>query len=112
MSAKTGPTPSTAADLATARERAEALSALIRHHDHLYYVLDRPEVSDEEYDRWFRELKALEEAHPELRTADSPTQRVGGAAVESFPTVEHAAPMLSLNLRNDTSGTLAAPTWS
>lgn len=96
MSSKTGPKHRTP----TPRERAEALSALIRRHDHLYYVLDRPEVSDEQYDAWFRELKALEEAHPELRSPDSPTQRVGGAAVESFPTVEHAAPMLSLESDN------------
>jgi DNA ligase (NAD+) len=96
MSPKSGKTPGKD----TPRERAEALSALIRRHDHLYYVLDRPEVSDEKYDAWFRELKALEEAHPELRSPDSPTQRVGGAAVESFPTVEHAAPMLSLESDN------------
>jgi len=100
MSSKTGPKSGKTPGKETPRERAEALSALIRRHDHLYYVLDRPEVSDEKYDAWFRELVALEEAHPELRTPDSPTQRVGGAAVESFPTVEHAAPMLSLESDN------------
>ncbi|HXU33464.1 MAG TPA: NAD-dependent DNA ligase LigA [Thermoanaerobaculia bacterium] len=96
MSPKTGRKSGTD----TPRERAEALSALIRRADHLYYVLDRPEVSDDQYDIWFRELVALEEAHPELRSRDSPTQRVGGAAVESFPTIEHAAPMLSLESDN------------
>src|SRR6185295_6657112 len=80
--------------------RAEQLRAEIRRHDHLYYVLDRPAISDEGYDRLFRELRALEEAEPSLRTPNSPTQRVGGAALESFPTVEHAAPMLSLESDN------------
>jgi DNA ligase (NAD+) len=77
--------------------RAEDLRKTIRHHDYLYHVLDAPEVSDEEYDRLFRELRALEEAHPRLRTTDSPTQRVGGSPLESFQTVEHVAPMLSLD---------------
>ncbi len=96
MSSKTGSTPANDSP----RERAEALSELIRRHDHLYYVLDRPEVSDEKYDAWYRELRSIEEAHPELVSPDSPTQRVGGVAVASFPTVEHAAPMLSLESDN------------
>jgi DNA ligase (NAD+) len=79
------------------KRRAEDLRVAIRHHDYLYHVLDAPEISDEEYDRLFRELRALEEAHPELCTTDSPTQRVGGSPLESFQTVDHVAPMLSLD---------------
>ncbi len=99
MTSKTG-SPSGPPSATDPRARAAELATLIRHHDHLYYVLDRPEVSDGQYDIWFRELTALEEAFPEARSADSPTQRVGGAPVESFPTVEHAAPMLSLESDN------------
>jgi len=84
-----------------AARRAEDLRAQIRHHDHRYYVLDAPEISDEAYDALFRELRAIEEAHPELVTPDSPTQRVSGAPLESFDTVEHAAPMLSLESDKD-----------
>jgi len=80
-----------------ARRRIEELREEIRRHDWLYYVKDAPEVSDAEYDRRFHELQELEEAFPELRTPDSPTQRVGGQPSEKFPTVEHAAPMLSLD---------------
>ncbi len=69
----------------------------IRRHDHAYYVLDRPEISDEEYDRLFDELRRLEQAHPELVTPDSPTQRVGGAPLPAFTQVRHAVPMLSLD---------------
>ncbi|HEX3127925.1 MAG TPA: NAD-dependent DNA ligase LigA, partial [Thermoanaerobaculia bacterium] len=65
--------------------------------DYLYYVKDRPEVSDEQYDKLYRELVALEEEHPDLITDDSPTQRVAGQPVSSLPTIEHAAPMLSLD---------------
>jgi DNA ligase (NAD+) len=72
------------------------LRAAIRHHDYLYYVEDRPEISDEEYDRLYHELVALETKFPELVTEDSPTQRVAGRPLTAFPTVEHAAPMLSL----------------
>jgi DNA ligase (NAD+) len=78
------------------RERIEHLRDEIRRHDYLYYVLDRPEISDAEYDALFEELVRLEAAHPELVTDDSPTQRVGGAPVAAFPTVRHRAPMLSL----------------
>jgi DNA ligase (NAD+) len=77
--------------------RAEELRALLHHHGHAYYVLDRPEISDAEYDRLFNELKALEAAHPELVTPDSPTQRVGGAVAEGFASVEHRVAMLSLD---------------
>ena len=83
-------------DRTKAEERIAKLRTEIRHHDYLYYVKDAPEISDEQYDKLYRELVALEEAHPELVTPDSPTQRVAGAPVDSFPTIEHAAPMLSL----------------
>jgi DNA ligase (NAD+) len=79
-----------------AAKRIAKLRSAIRHHDFLYYVEDRPEVSDEEYDRLYRELVALEEKFPDLVSEDSPTQRVAGRALEAFPTIEHAAPMLSL----------------
>jgi DNA ligase (NAD+) len=84
-----------------ARERIEKLRRQIRRHDHLYYVMDAPEISDAEYDRLFHELEELEDEHPDLRTEDSPTQRVGGQPVDRFPTVEHAAPMLSLDSSAD-----------
>jgi DNA ligase (NAD+) len=77
--------------------RAAALRDLIRHHEERYYVHDAPEISDAEFDALVNELKALELAHPELVTPDSPTQRVGGRPVEGFETVEHAQPMLSLD---------------
>ncbi|AKU91405.1 NAD-dependent DNA ligase LigA [Vulgatibacter incomptus] len=77
-------------------ERIDALRAEIREHDHRYYVLDAPIVSDAEYDSLFRELQALEAAHPELVTPDSPTQRVGGAPAEGFEKITHRVPMLSL----------------
>ena len=76
--------------------RAEALRRLIDYHDYRYYVLDDPEIPDAEYDRLWRELQALETAHPELITPDSPTQRVGGRPLEAFATVAHRVPMLSL----------------
>ncbi|HKK27420.1 MAG TPA: NAD-dependent DNA ligase LigA [Gemmatimonadota bacterium] len=79
------------------RERVEELRKEIRHHDYLYYVENRPEISDEEYDELFAELKRLEEEHPDLRSADSPTQRVGAEPLDAFPTVRHEAPMLSLD---------------
>jgi DNA ligase (NAD+) len=74
---------------------AELVSAL-RAHDHAYYILARPVISDPEYDRLYRELIDLEAAHPELRTPDSPSQRVGGAPLSGFAAVQHAVPMLSL----------------
>ncbi len=79
-----------------ATKRIAKLRDTIRHHDYLYYVEDRPEISDEGYDKLYRELVALEEKFPDLVADDSPTQRVAGRPLDSFPTVEHAAPMLSL----------------
>jgi DNA ligase (NAD+) len=86
----------------TPSERIEALRQEIRRHEELYYVQAAPEISDAEFDGLMNELKALEARHPELITQDSPTQRVGGRPVEGFATVEHLAPMLSLdNAYND-----------
>ncbi len=76
--------------------RAEKLRELLEHHNHQYYVLDDPEISDSEYDRLFHELRALEEEHPELQLPNSPTSRVGGAPVDSFSKIRHVVPMLSL----------------
>ena len=76
--------------------RIEELRTAINEHNYRYYVLDEPSVPDAEYDRLFNELKALEAGHPELVTADSPTQRVGGAALAEFGQVRHEIPMLSL----------------
>src|SRR3989454_1179081 len=81
---------------ADVREEAARLRREIERHNHRYYVLDDPEISDAEYDALFRRLQALEEAHPELRTPDSPTQRVGAAPATEFATVRHRQPMLSL----------------
>jgi DNA ligase (NAD+) len=81
----------------TPAERIEALRQQIRHHEELYYVQAAPEISDAEFDALMNELKALEVQHPYLVTPDSPTQRVGGRPVEGFATVEHLAPMLSLD---------------
>jgi DNA ligase (NAD+) len=75
----------------------EALRAQLRHHDYLYYVKGEPEISDAAYDELYRALQAMETAHPELITPDSPTQRVGGEPRSDLPTVPHAAPMLSLD---------------
>lgn len=79
-----------------AETRARALRQELAHHNHRYYVLDAPEISDAQYDTLMRELQALEERHPQLVTPDSPTQRVGGAAVEDFGQVVHTTQMLSL----------------
>lgn len=78
-------------------ERAETLREQIRRHEHLYYVLDAPEITDGEFDRLLDELKAAERAHPELVTSDSPTQRVGGAPREGFVKIAHSTQMLSLD---------------
>ena len=80
-----------------AKKRADELRHLLEHHEHLYYVLDQPEISDAEYDGLMRELRDLENTHPELRTPDSPTQRVGGQPREGFLKVPHSSPMLSLD---------------
>jgi DNA ligase (NAD+) len=79
------------------QQRAEELRRLINHHSYLYYVQDRPEISDREFDRLVKELEKLEEAHPELITPDSPTRRVGGQPIEGFVTVRHREPMLSID---------------
>jgi len=77
--------------------KIEKLREELRRHEHLYYVLDAPEISDAEYDALMNELKRLEAAHPELVTADSPTQRVGGKPAEGFRKAAHSRPMLSLD---------------
>jgi len=79
------------------QQRAHELREQIGHHEHRYYVLDDPEISDADYDALMNELKALEQAHPELITPDSPTQRVGGKPREGFVKVPHSTPMLSLD---------------
>ncbi|BDT67906.1 DNA ligase [Comamonadaceae bacterium OS-1] len=80
----------------------EALRTQLNAWSHSYYVLDAPTVPDAEYDRVFRALQALETAHPELLTADSPTQRVGGKPLPEFTSVRHAVPMLSIRTETDT----------
>jgi DNA ligase (NAD+) len=87
----------TASKSKEARARIEELREKIRYHEHRYYVLDDPEISDAEYDRLMQQLKALEAEHPELVTPDSPTQRVGGKPREGFVKIEHSRPMLSLD---------------
>jgi len=82
---------------AAARERHAALSLEIQQHDRAYYIDARPTISDPEYDRLYRELVDLESAHPDLRTADSPTQRVGGQPLAGFTQVAHSVPMMSLD---------------
>jgi DNA ligase (NAD+) len=72
------------------------LKSVIREHDHRYYVLDDPQISDHEYDSLLQELKNLEDSHPELITSDSPTQRVGGSPISEFNQIQHSKPMLSL----------------
>lgn len=79
------------------REEIEKLRDEIRRHDRLYYVMDSPEITDREYDRLYRRLKDLEDAHPGLVKADSPTQRVAGEPAKGFATVRHLAPMTSLD---------------
>ncbi len=83
--------------------RMIALRQEIERHNHAYYVLDAPTIPDAEYDRLFRELQALEAAHPELVTPDSPTQRVGGMPLDGFRAVRHAVPMLSIRTETDTT---------
>lgn len=99
-------------DVDAAAARAAELREQIAHHDRLYYELDEPEIPDAEYDRLFRELQALEQQFPALRTPDSPTQRVGGKPLDSFAPVRHAVPMLSIRTETDTeaSGALAFDT--
>ena len=80
-----------------AKKRIEQLRREIRKHDYLYYVLNQPKIGDQQYDALFTELKALEQANPQLITPDSPTQRVSGRPLEGFATVRHAVPMLSMD---------------
>jgi len=84
-------------------QRAAELRAQLNHHAHLYYVLDQPELPDAEYDKLFQELQAIEAAHPELLTADSPTQRVIGAVLGGLTPVRHVVPMLSITTETDTT---------
>lgn len=86
-----------------AARQIASLREQIRVYDHQYYVLDAPTVPDSEYDRLFRELQALEQAHPELMVADSPTQRVGGAPLPELLPVRHRLPMLSIETETDIS---------
>src|SRR5687767_8511371 len=78
-------------------DRINRLRKEIRHHEERYYVHDAPEISDDEFDRLLHELERLEAEHPDLVTADSPTQRVAGTTTDGFATVEHLVPMLSLD---------------
>jgi DNA ligase (NAD+) len=87
---------------ASAEQRAAELRRRLAHHNRRYYVFDDPEIDDDEYDALLNELRALEAEHPQLRTPDSPTQRVGAPPLERFAQVEHAEPMLSLaNARDE-----------
>ena len=78
-------------------ERIQQLRTAIRHHEEQYYIHSTPEISDEAFDRLLHELERLEAEHPDLVSPDSPTQRVAGRPSENFATVEHLAPMLSLD---------------
>jgi len=82
---------------AAAEKRAGELRETLNRANHLYYIESRPELSDREYDRLMQELIDLETAHPELRTADSPTQRVGGDVQSELKSVRHAVPMMSID---------------
>ncbi|RKZ97509.1 MAG: DNA ligase, partial [Gammaproteobacteria bacterium] len=75
----------------------QELHKTLNYHSHRYYVLDDPEIPDNEYDKLFRQLETIEQQHPELVTLDSPTQRVGGKVLDSFAQVTHQMPMLSLS---------------
>jgi DNA ligase (NAD+) len=94
-----------AADQEATRARIEALREMLRAHGHAYYVLDAPTVPDAEYDRLFQELQSLEVQNPQWASVDSPTQRVGGRVLESFASVRHAVPMLSIRTETDTQST-------
>jgi DNA ligase (NAD+) len=107
MSAQ-APVSATKSATKAAATRAAELRRLIAEHDHNYYVLDAPTISDAEYDRLFRELVDLESTYAELVTADSPTQRVGGAPLVEFAPVRHAVPMLSIRTETDTTSSAAA----
>ncbi len=84
-----------------AAREAAALSEQLHRHGHLYYVLDAPELPDAEYDKLFQRLQAIEAEYPDLRTPDSPTQRVGGKVLDGFAKVRHRVPMLSIRTETD-----------
>lgn len=84
-----------------AAREAAALSEQLHRHAHLYYVLDTPELPDAEYDKLFQRLQAIEAEFPDLRTPDSPTQRVGGKVLDGFVKVRHKVPMLSIRTETD-----------
>ena len=86
-------------------DRVKKLHTQLHEHAHRYYVLDEPSIPDAEYDKLFKELQTLEAAHPELLSADSPTQRVGGKALDAFASVRHTVPMLSIRTETDTEAT-------
>src|SRR5688572_23002854 len=90
-------TRKTSPSAASPAQKAAELRKQIDHHNYLYYVEASPEISDQEFDRLLRQLEELEKAHPELVTPDSPTQRVGGQPIDSFRTVTHRVPMLSID---------------
>lgn len=92
-------------DISSDAQRAAELRTTLNHHAHLYYVLDAPVLPDAEYDKLFQELQALEAAHPELLSPDSPTQRVIGKVLAGFTPVRHAVPMLSIQTETDTEPT-------
>ena len=96
----------TAFDLAS--EQAAQLRKLLHRYAHAYYTLDAPEVPDAQYDRLFQQLQSIETQYPVLLTADSPTQRVGGAVLPEFSTVRHQVPMLSIRTETDTEASGAA----
>ena len=79
------------------KSEIERLRKMISRNDHLYYVLNKPKISDQEYDALYRRLRDMEAAHPEFITPDSPTQRVGGEPAAGFPVVKHIDPMMSLD---------------
>ncbi len=97
--------PESSPQPASAAARVAALHAELHLHAHRYYVLDEPTIPDAEYDKLFRALQALEAAHPELLTPDSPTQRVGGKPLDQFASVRHKVPMLSIRTETDTEAT-------
>ena len=88
-------------------EQLTSLRNLIRHHEYCYYVLDAPEIPDSEYDKLIKQLQQIEQQYPNLITTDSPTQRVGGAALSQFASIKHELPMLSLDNVFDESSFIA-----
>jgi DNA ligase (NAD+) len=103
MPESTAPFPPAPGPDAAPADRAAWLRTTLQRHAHAYYVLDAPTVPDAEYDRLFQALQALEAAHPDLRTNDSPTQRVIGQVLDGLKPVRHAVPMLSIETETDTS---------